>query len=90
MTATALPILHGALCALSLVAALFFARYGWLTRDRFFVWFAAAFVIFAANWLMLAIDDSIPHHPPFYLVRLAGFVMILIAILVKNRSPARP
>ncbi len=84
-----LPAMHGALAALSIVASLFFGRFWWLTRDRFFIWFAAAFGIFAANWVMLAIDDNVPHHAPFFLVRLAGFVTILVAIVLKNRPPIR-
>lgn len=79
-------MLHGALAALSLVAAAFFARYYRSTKDRFFIYFAAAFAVFCVNWTLLALVDDAPHQPYLFFIRLAGFLLILVAILVKNRA----
>jgi hypothetical protein len=36
----------GAVVIMCALASLFFVRYWWLNRDRFFLWFAGAFVTF--------------------------------------------
>ena len=77
--------LNGVLAALSWVIGLFFLRYWRLTHDRFFVFFAAAFWIMAANWSVVAgfATDETRHF--FYLFRLLAFLLILGAIIDKNR-----
>lgn len=72
-------------CAEGLIAGLVFLRYWRLTRDTFFVWFACAFWTFAINWALLACDSA-EHTPHIYAVRLLGFMQIIAAILLKNRS----
>ena len=81
--------LNGALAAVAAIIGLFFIRFWRLTRDRFFVFFAAAFWIMAANWSAIAwlATDETRHY--FYLVRLVAFVLILVAIVDKNRHDAR-
>jgi hypothetical protein len=57
------------------------------TDDRFFALFAAAFWLLAAHWTALAlvgVIDETRHY--FYLVRLAGFLVVLAAIADKNRD----
>lgn len=86
----ALVFMYGALSTLSLVAGLFFLRYWRLTRDPFFVWFATAFWTFALNWTVLAHDAEASAPTPLgFVFRLAGFLQILTAILLKNRRSAR-
>ena len=77
--------LNGALSAMCGVIGLFFLRYWRLTRDRFFVYFTAAFWIMAVNWTLVAsfATDETRHY--FYLGRLLAFVLILVAIIDKNR-----
>lgn len=78
--------LLGALAAGFLVAAMFFARFYVRTRDRFFAIVSTAFVIMSANQLALALlGEPSEYHSWLYLVRLAAFVLILIAIYDKNR-----
>ncbi|HEX2689274.1 MAG TPA: DUF5985 family protein [Kofleriaceae bacterium] len=78
--------LYGALVAMSLLAGLFFLRYWYLTRDRFFIGFACAFWTFAVNWGMLAYyTDASENIHYIYAVRLLGFMQIIAAILIKNR-----
>ena len=74
----------GATAALSAVAALYFGRFWRLSRDRFFGFFACAFALFAVNRIVLTTVDQ-ENAAWVYAVRLAAFVLILIAIVDKNR-----
>ena len=78
--------LLGAVAMASLVAAMFFLRFWHKTHDRFFLLFAAAFLLEVINRTTLAAIGSVTEEqePLFYLVRLFSFVLILIAILDKN------
>jgi hypothetical protein len=78
--------LLGAVAMASLVAAAFFWRFWRQTHDRFFMLFAAAFLLEAINRTTLAAIGSVTEEqePLFYLVRLFSFVLILIAIVDKN------
>ena len=70
-----------------LVAALFFLKFWRRSRDVLFVYFATAFAILAANWALLAFFD--PAHEVrtvYYTIRLAAFLLILVAIWHKNRA----
>ena len=83
------PFIYGILTTLSLTAALFFVRYWALARDRFFVYFAVAFVALGANWALLVGRHARDEYTPyFYLLRLFAFVLILAAIIDKNRRSA--
>ena len=66
------------------VASLFFLRFWRQSRERLFAWFAAAFAILAVQRLVLSL--SIEQSAPLYLLRLAAFAMIIIAIVDKNRA----
>jgi hypothetical protein len=66
--------------------AVFFFRFWTDTRDRFFALFATAFVILSINWLLLAVlHPSSESRPFFYLLRLAAFGLIILAVVDKNR-----
>ena len=79
--------LWGASSVAAGVAALFFLRFWRQTRDRFFLLFALAFLALSLNWLGLAAtsrgDETRTY---FYLLRLAAFVLIIGAIVDKNRA----
>lgn len=80
------PFLFGVLSALALTVSLFFVRYWKSAGDRFFLFFAVAFVALAANWaLMVGRDARDEYAPYFYLLRLLAFLLILAAIVDKNR-----
>jgi hypothetical protein len=69
------------------VAAVFFARFWATSRDRFFGFFAAAFVLLAVNWIgviQLGSTASESRHL-IYVLRLVAFVLIALAIFDKNR-----
>jgi hypothetical protein len=80
--------LLGAVAMASLVAATFFLRFWLKTHDRFFLLFAAAFLLEVVNRTTLAAIGSVTEEqePLFYLVRLFSFVLILVAIIDTNLS----
>ena len=70
-------------------AAAFFLRFWRETKDRFFLAFAAAFLILALNWALVAIwQPTGETRPFFYLLRLGAFGLIILAIWEKNRGTA--
>ena len=84
-----LTFAYGALTALAFTAGLFFVRYWKSTLDRFFLFFAVAFWALGANWaLLVGRDPSDEYTPYFYLLRLLAFLLILVAIIDKNRRSA--
>jgi hypothetical protein len=83
MTSTIL----GAIAMASLVACLFFIRFWRETKDRFFLLFAVAFGVDALLRTLLAICDIAQEDEPFfYLGRLLTFLLIILAIIDKNRT----
>ncbi|HLM62038.1 MAG TPA: DUF5985 family protein, partial [Pyrinomonadaceae bacterium] len=57
------------------------------TKDRFFLFFAVAFGLEGLNRALLGLIQSPSENEPlFYLVRLLSFVLILIAIIDKNKA----
>lgn len=84
-------LISGAVSALCAVAACALFRSYWRLRDRFFAYFAAAFALFGASQLFLGIRN-LPEgdYPYAYIPRLVVFVLILVAIVEKNRSVKRP
>lgn len=80
-------LLLGAIGMASLIAALLFARFWRQTRDRFFLFFAASFALEGLNRFLMGIHrDASDDDPLYYLIRLAAFGLILIAIAEKNRA----
>ena len=78
--------LWGATAAACFVAGLFFLRFWRASRDRFFVYFTVAFWMLGLNWVVLAAIGRSPEavHPA-YVIRLGAFLLILLAIVDKNR-----
>ena len=69
------------------VAGLFFLRFWMETRDRLFIMFALAFVILGLQRVVLALARQTSEDTTYlYVVRLLAFVLILVAIIDKNRS----
>jgi len=79
--------MHGALVMGTFVVGLFFLRWWRATGDRLFVMFALAFWALGINWLGLALLATTHEaRTAFYLLRLLAFVLILAAIVDKNRG----
>jgi hypothetical protein len=82
-----LSFLWGASALGAGAAAVFFIRFWKETRDRLFALFAVAFLAMAVNWIgLLATSAEDEARTWFYLLRLLAFVLILIAIVDKNRG----
>jgi len=87
MTPMLLDMLNGANVMGALAAGLFFLRFFRQSRDRLFLAFALAFWLMAANWMLLAFVG--PEHEArtyLYVLRLVAFVLIIAAIVDKNRK----
>jgi hypothetical protein len=81
----------GATMAAALVIAVIFFRYWRQTRDRLFLGFALGFAVFAASRLILAFMDEDDEGRIFvYGLRLLAFLLILAAIVDKNRGGPPP
>jgi hypothetical protein len=79
-------LIYGALFTGYAVAALFFLRFWVSSRDRLFAMFAAAFGILAVQRIALALTRTvIEDQSAFYLLRLLAFIIIIVAIVDKNR-----
>ncbi len=82
-----IEFLSGALVLAYGIAALHFLRFWRRTRDRLFLHFAIAFWLFALNQFASSVptvsDETAGYE---YLMRVVGFVLILVAILEKNLS----
>jgi Family of unknown function (DUF5985) len=77
----------GIAAAGSLGVGLFFFRLWRETRDRFFGFFGIAFWVLALNWFALVwAAPASEHQHYFYIVRLLAFLLIILAIVDKNRS----
>jgi uncharacterized membrane protein HdeD (DUF308 family) len=78
-------MLLGAIALGFFVVALFFLRFWREGRDRFFLLFALSFCVEGCNRVALALSAR-PNEgtAATYLVRLAAFLLILLAILDKN------
>ena len=80
-----IEFLAGALTLAYVVASLYFVRFWRRTSDRLFLAFAAAFGLLALNQLavfVLGVGDERYNYA--YVLRVLGFVLILLAIVDKN------
>lgn len=83
--------LSGMVTAGYLVAALFFFRFWHRTKDSLFANFSIAFLLFASGQFgSIWFDGQHDDNTWIFLLRLAGFVLLLVAIVRKNFTPAAP
>jgi hypothetical protein len=69
-----------------LASAVFFLKFWRDTRDRLFAMFAVSFCLLALDRVVVvAFQQQGVSSPAQYLVRLAAFVVIIVAIVEKNR-----
>lgn len=71
-----------------IVSGIFFLRFWRDSRDRLFAMFGAAFFILAVHRIGLEFcDDLLSERTTlWYLVRLLAFLIIIVAIVDKNRK----
>jgi hypothetical protein len=86
---TLVDFLSGAVTFGFIVAGLFFLRFWRRTEDGLFLAFALAFWLLATAQGLLALGNiPVEERSWIYLIRLAAFALILLAIARKNH-PAR-
>lgn len=93
-------LLLGAVALGSFTIGVFFLKFWRAGHDRFFLFFALSFFVQAANRVALALEESPNEGGAWnYWVRLVAYLLILVAIIDKNRpsrnsgprgSPVRP
>jgi hypothetical protein len=84
-------LLSGAMAMGYLVAGLYFLRFWKDTEDRLFLIFAVAFGLLAAQRTLLTVLADRPDaHLPLYVIRLLAFLLIIAAIVDKNRAAHPP
>ncbi len=81
-------LLVGVVLTGSLVASTFFLKFWRTTRDWLFLAFAVSFAI-EGGTRALALVASLPRDaaPSIYVARLVSYIVIIIAIVHKNRKP---
>jgi hypothetical protein len=78
--------LGGAAAVASWIVAMFLLKFWRESRDRLLLLFSLAFVVLGLNWLLVsAFHPSGETRHLYHLVRLVAFLLILVAILDKNR-----
>jgi len=88
-----LLFMDGAIAMGCCVAALYFARFWRHTRDPFFAMFSLSFLLLAGGRVMAAVNrlpESSEASPELYLMRLAAFIIMIVAIVHKNRASSSP
>jgi hypothetical protein len=88
----AIDTMRGAVIMGCFLAAVFFARYWHLSRDRFYGFFTAAMLLLALNWGALIRYDATGQEEArhiIYLLRLLAFLLIAAGIVDKNRRSRR-
>jgi hypothetical protein len=79
--------LLGVIVTASLTAGAFFLKFWRRTRDPLFLAFGAAFIVEGLNRTsFLFLEHPNEGRPLIYVVRLVAFLLILWAIVWKNRS----
>lgn len=83
-------LVSGAIAMGYLVGGLFFLKFWCDVRDRLFMLFAVAFALLAVQRVALALVGGTPEAVlPLYVLRLFAFLVIIAAIVDKNRSDRR-
>ena len=77
--------LIGVIVTASFTASLFFLKFWKQTRDPLFLAFAATFLIEGINRIPRLFADHAESNPATYVVRGFAFLLLLGAILYKNR-----
>ena len=86
---TLYDFLSGAVTLGFLLCGLHFLGFWKRTRDSLFLAFAFAFWLLGLNQALLALADTpVEERSWVYLLRLAAFVLIIIAVVAKNRKGA--
>lgn len=90
MTSYAMAVNHfitGGNAMAGLIISFFFYRYYQKVYDRLFLFFSLAFFAFALERITIVIGQvHSEYFAAIYSIRLVGFILIILAILDKNRK----
>jgi hypothetical protein len=87
---TLADFLAGAVAMAYLVAALYFLKFWRRTKEKFFLSFAAAFALLAANQTVVVFLGPADERSGYaYVLRVVGFMLILGSIAGRNLGPTR-
>lgn len=79
--------IYGAVMMGSFIAGIFFLKFWKLTKDRFFAMFASAFWLFSIErWTLVFFEPIDETRTWIFIIRLFAFLLILIAVIDKNRK----
>jgi len=79
------PAIYGAFAAGHLIAAAIFLRFWTKTKAAMLMFFSVAFALVGISYGLLCLTDiSAPEPSGVYLVRLAGFILIIVGIVWTN------
>ena len=82
--------LQASSATLAWISATLFLRYWRQTRDTLFALFALAFLLLGVSWAMLSVINPVGDASPFiYGLRLVAFLLIIAAVIDKNRERGR-
>ena len=80
------PFLQGVCLVASWAIGFVFLRFWRETRDRLFGFFAVGFWLLGSSWALLALANTTDESRPYiYSLRLVAFLLIITAIVDKNR-----
>ena len=82
-------MLTGAIMVSALAISVFFFRFWRKTGDRLFGFFSAAFLLLGFERVSIVLVSR-ELHGLVYLVRFCAFLLIIFAIIEKNRRGQRP
>lgn len=90
MTSGLVPVLQAVAATAAWVIGLVFLRFWRRTGDALFAFFSAAFWLIALSWLLLALFSPTEEARPYvYGIRLVAFLLIIAAVIQKNRQKNR-
>jgi hypothetical protein len=73
-----------------LLAALFFFRFWWRTKDMLFTFFGVSFLLLALSQTLSALAGIASEDQSWiYLLRLAAFTLLIVGIIAKNTERTR-
>jgi hypothetical protein len=88
MSAQTTAVLQAIAATAAWANGMFFFRFWRDTGDRLFAWFGGAFCLLAASWITLAVVNPTAEARPYiYALRLVAFLLIIVAMIEKNRPP---
>ena len=91
MTTTLVAMMFGMIAMGCFVASLFFVRFWRTTREPLFAWFAAAFAVLGVQRVGGIVSSAwVEDSTWLYVLRLAGFLLIIVGIVAANRRPKSP